>query len=72
MDAQTVSRTDNDFTLQMKIPYCKTMLEFEEMIQVKLKELESAITQETLKKFNKQFSKNYRVIVHMRKTGLFI
>lgn len=72
MDTQIISRTDNDFTLQMKIPYSKTMLEFEEMINAKLKELETVVTDETLERFSKKFGKYYRVSTDGKKFGLFI
>jgi hypothetical protein len=72
MDTQIVLRTDNDFTLQMKIPYSKTTLEFEEMIQSKRRELEMVVADETLKQFSKKFGKYYRVSTDSKKFDLFI
>lgn len=72
MDTQIISRTDNDFTLQMKVPYSKTVLEFEEIIQSKLKELEMIVTDETLKQFSKKLGKNYLISTDNKKPGLFI
>ncbi|MFN3531728.1 MAG: hypothetical protein ACK41Q_04325 [Candidatus Brocadia sp.] len=72
MDVQIVLRTEKDFILQIKIPYCKTMLEFDEMLHEKLNALESVITGETLKQFDKKFDKNYRIRAESKKGTFFL
>jgi hypothetical protein len=52
MDAQIVCRSQKDFTIQFKIPYANTMLDFEEKIQGRLNEAGIVATGEALSRFD--------------------
>ncbi|MEP9411968.1 MAG: hypothetical protein HRF42_11340 [Candidatus Brocadia sp.] len=72
MDTQIVFRTDKEFILQIRVPYCKTMQEFDAMLHEKLNLLESVVTRETLKQFDKKFNKSYRIRAASKEAIFFI
>lgn len=52
MDAQIISRSEKTFTVQVEIPYGKSMLESEELIQTQLNKAGSLATGESLLRFD--------------------
>ena len=48
MSAQIIDRTETGFTLQVTIPYHRSMLDFEETLQQQLNEAGALATQEGL------------------------
>lgn len=50
MDIQITSRTNKDFTVQVKIPYSKKISEFKKNLQIKLNEVEVIAIEEMLDK----------------------
>jgi hypothetical protein len=52
MSAQVISRTENEFTVQITVPYNRSMLDFEETLQQKLNAAGVLATQEGLRQFD--------------------
>jgi hypothetical protein len=52
MDATIIARTPTSFTLQVKVPYNDSMLDFEETLQQRLNEAGVVATAEALKQFD--------------------
>ena len=52
MDAQIVDRSQENFTVQIKIPYSKSMLDFENIIQSKINDVGKIATNEALVQFD--------------------
>ena len=52
MNAKIINRNDEGLTVEIKIPFGKTMLESEDMILANLNEAGSLVTGEALKQFD--------------------
>lgn len=52
MSAQIIDRTETGFTLQVTLPYHRSMLDFEETLQQQLNEAGALATQEGLRQFD--------------------
>jgi hypothetical protein len=52
MSAQLINRTENGFTVQITVPYNRSMLDFEETLQQKLNDAGVLATQEGLRQFD--------------------
>src|SRR5271163_1544025 len=52
MSAQIIDRTDNEFTVQITVPYNHSMLDFEETLQEQLNAAGVLATQEGLRQFD--------------------
>ncbi len=52
MSAQVISRTENEFTVQITVPYNRSMLDFEETLQQQLNAAGVLATQEGLRQFD--------------------
>ena len=52
MSAQVISRTENEFTVQITVPYNRSMLDFEETLNQQLNAAGVLATQEGLRQFD--------------------
>ena len=52
MSAAIVARSESSFTVQVEIPYCSSMLDFEQTIQERLNQAGVVATAEALQQFD--------------------